>query len=886
MKNETPTQPRIHLICQAHIDPVWIWDWPEGATETLATFEAAANLLDEYPEFVFNHNESLLYEWTKRYRPDLYERIGQHVRSGRWVISGGWYLQPDVNLPCGESIARHILIGRRFFREEFGVEPRVAYNLDSFGHNGNLPQFLKLSGYDLYTHFRPNTNEKELPGHLYTWRGVDGTEIAAFRPPDHWYCTYPGSLISSRMDSMRSFAERTGRPTTVFWGAGNHGGGATRDDLETIRKAQADNPQIVHSSFERILEEIVVPIVNELPAVEGELQKCFTGSYTSIIGNKLRNRRAEGFALAAERYATLAWWFAGMEYPADRIAEVWKDLLFCQFHDILPGSSIRDGAVSAAEIVGRSITNARDLMLHAQLELMRAASDKAPLTIRIFNPHPIARRLPVVVDVQLATHPALVAGKYLGVYDPGGNEVSRQLLDYRRSTADWRATVLFEASLPAMGLSEYSIRIDQEQQNPEPSPADLTDDPGAFFAAAGRRLSDFSCRVASNEPWFSPREDAIAVSAEGYSAEVSTGTGMLRSLVEGDSRRELLSEGGLRLVVRQDSNNAWGGEQLAYGPVVGTFLPASRGDLAEISGQYEDGTPGSSVRIIASGPLALVVESVMTWKRSVARVRTTFYRGYPYVDIELLVNWSERRRALQLELATTLGGERYETEIPHAAISRSMGRGEEPSGRWVGIDDSGLSLVLVNNGPGGVDVSGGTIRQTLVRSPVYCSGDDSVEPGFLGEHMDLGEFIYRFRLLFGPSIRVAGERQLAVDDLNLPFTYHASVPLSASGRDGVASGRDLVTVSPMDGEGVVHLEAMKVSEDQTAMVVRLVERAGASASIELRANGALPATVSFGAYEMKSLRCQKAVAGGRPSAWVECDLLERPFERTSSPHPE
>ena len=156
----------LHLICNAHLDPTWQWAWDEGMTEALATFEVACNLLDEYPEFVFNHNESLLYEQTKRLRPDLFERIRKHVAGGRWVITGGWYLQPDCNFPSGESLVRHGLYGRKFFTEEFGVLQKVAYNFDSFGHPPSLPQILHKLGYDMYVHFRPLPPEKQLPDFL------------------------------------------------------------------------------------------------------------------------------------------------------------------------------------------------------------------------------------------------------------------------------------------------------------------------------------------------------------------------------------------------------------------------------------------------------------------------------------------------------------------------------------------------------------------------------------------------------------------------------------------------------------------------------------------------------------------------------------------------
>ncbi|HSQ78970.1 MAG TPA: glycoside hydrolase family 38, partial [Candidatus Bathyarchaeia archaeon] len=151
--------PIIHLICNAHLDPVWQWRWDEGASEALATFRNAVEILDEHPSLIFCHNEAMLYEWAERLDPALFADIRRLVEAGRWAISGGWYIQPDVNLPGTESLIRTIAEGRRYFRDRFGAEPRVAYNFDSFGHGGGLPQVLPQAGYEMYIHMRPQARE-------------------------------------------------------------------------------------------------------------------------------------------------------------------------------------------------------------------------------------------------------------------------------------------------------------------------------------------------------------------------------------------------------------------------------------------------------------------------------------------------------------------------------------------------------------------------------------------------------------------------------------------------------------------------------------------------------------------------------------------------------
>ena len=862
--------PEVHLICQAHLDPIWIWDWEEGLTEALATFEVAADLLDEFEDFRFNHNESLLYACVRDYRPDLFECIKGHVTAGRWIISGGWYLQPDCNLPVGESFARQILLGREFFRQEFGVVPKTAYNFDSFGHHGNMPQFLRLAGYESYVHFRPLAGEKELPDFIYTWEGVDGSRIPTLRPPCVWYCTHPGSLVADKIQAMRELAEARGMPVTCFWGAGNHGGGATRAELELIRSLSECSPLLKHGSLEEYCRDVVVPQAAGQTSVKGELQKCFTGCYTSTIRIKQRNRHGEGLALAAERYAALAWWFLGREVPAAKLRSVWQDVLYNQFHDILPGSAIRDGVSSSGEIMGRAFTNAREVILQSQLALARSREQKRPLTVRLLNPHPVRRRIPAVVDIQLSTHPAFVHGKHLALYDAEDRLVARQLLAYKCNTAAWRNTFLFEADLCACGISEYRIEI----REPDDATSEVAVDrssPEGFLPFDSAELHDATCTVADHAPWYAADPDTITVRAEHIEASVCRETGRLVSLLDRASGAEILSAPSGGLVVRADTNNAWGGEQNAYGDVVGSFELPTQAELAAICGCHDEPVAAPAVRIVASGPLALVVEVVSVAQRSTARTRYTFHRNQSYVDVELLLNWGERCRALQFELHTALDGEDYLTEIPHAAISRPRGGGEEPCGRWVMLNSGGRALALVNDGTGGVEVTGNTLRQSLVRSATFSAGNGKPRPGFMNEHMSLGEHIFRFKIALGKAGEVRRTLPLLSDDLTLPFSYLCSVPLDASEQPGAEQGTELMQ---LESTGNVHVEAVKRSEDGEALVVRLAERGGEEATATLSLLDTAPVTATFGRYQTKTLRFRREA--GEVVA-RECDLLERPL---------
>lgn len=172
---------KIYFIGNAHLDPVWVWRWQEGSAEAKATIRSALDRMKEYPEFRFVCSSSAVYQWIEEFDPAMFEEIRQRVHEGRFVIVGGWYVQPDCNLPSGESFARHSLYGQRYFMEKFGKISEVGYNVDSFGHHAMLPQILKKSGMNRYVFMRPRKDEKALPSELFRWQSPDGSSVTAWR---------------------------------------------------------------------------------------------------------------------------------------------------------------------------------------------------------------------------------------------------------------------------------------------------------------------------------------------------------------------------------------------------------------------------------------------------------------------------------------------------------------------------------------------------------------------------------------------------------------------------------------------------------------------------------------------------------------------------------
>ena len=193
---------KVHLICNAHLDPIWQWDWQEGASAAISTFQAAANLAEEF-DYVFCHNEVVLYQYIEQYAPQLFRKIQELVKAGKWHIIGGWFLQPDCTMPSGESFVRQIMVGKHYFKEKFGVEPTTAINFDSFGHAQGLVQMLAKCGYKNYVNIRPGRGNYDFDNEDFLWRGYDGESEILVHRSDKGYNSVFGQVHEELPKWMR-----------------------------------------------------------------------------------------------------------------------------------------------------------------------------------------------------------------------------------------------------------------------------------------------------------------------------------------------------------------------------------------------------------------------------------------------------------------------------------------------------------------------------------------------------------------------------------------------------------------------------------------------------------------------------------------------------------
>jgi alpha-mannosidase len=806
----------MHMVGNAHIDPVWLWQWPEGYQEVRATFRSAIDRMEEYPDFVFTCDSVLYLEWVEENDRELFEAIRERVAEGRWKVVGGWWIEPDCNIPGGESFVRQGLYAQRWLLDRFGVLSTVGCNVDPFGHNASLPQLLRKSGMDAYMFLRPGPHEMELPGQYFWWESADGSRVLAYRIPNE-YCT-PGQDIGGHIDKALALMPPGEPELMIFYGVGNHGGGPTKANLDSLRRLDAADglPRLPLSHPRAFFD--AVRDRPDTPVHTGELQHHGVGCYSAHSGVKRWNRRAENLLQRAEKWSSVAAVVAGTPYPLDGFTEAWKLVLFNQFHDILAGTSIADAYEDSRDQYGHACSIAATAFNRAAQAISRridipAEPDMYPLVV--FNPHP----WPVTEDVEFefGGFPGATPARAV---DDEGTPVPLQRTRSQATLNGSRGRLVLRADLPPLGYRVY-------------------------------RLLPGQAPTASPEP---VRATGTTLENEHLIVEVDPETGWLRRLYDKTGDVELAPrEPRPHAVVVDDPSDTWGHRVRAYDREIGAFRC-------------------TRVSVVEQGPVRAVLRVESAYEHSTLVEEIGLSAGARHVDVRTVVDWHERLRLLKLRFPTALESATATYEIPYGHIERPADGGEEPAQAWVDVSGTlpggrRAGLSVLNDSKYGHDVRGGDIGVTALRSPVYAWHEPKVldEDG-LYEYLDQGRQEFRHRLLpHAGDWRTAGTARLAAQ-LNQP-----AYPLLESYHPGpLPRRRSFAAVT--EGESVMPT-VVKGAEDGTGdLIVRAVETSGrpARARIDLPLlSRAIEA--DFGPAEIKTFRVP--LDAGAPI--VETDLLER-----------
>jgi len=833
-QNRDSGRKTIHLICNAHLDPVWLWEWEEGAAEAISTFRTAANLCEEFDSFVFCHNEAVLYQWVEEYEPALFAHIQRLVKAGRWHIMGGWFLQPDCNMPSGESFVRQILAGRVYFKEKFGVMPTTAINFDPFGHTRGLVQIMAKSGYDTYLFCRPGQPDCALPGHEFRWMGYDGSEILGSRCLD-WYNSPLGKARAKIETRMNDFPK--GDFCYLLWGVGNHGGGPSRKDLRDIRALFAESKvgpfSIKHSTPEAYASALARKR-DQLPLHEGDLNAWGVGCYTSMVRIKQMHRRLENELFMVEKMASCAALQSLMTYPATEIKAATRDLLFSEFHDILPGSSIQAVEEMSLRVMGHGLEELSRVKARAFFALAqgqpRAAEGEIP--VLVFNPHPYPFKTVVECEFQLAD--ANESGTFtdLTAFHDGKPVPTQIEKEASNLPLDWRKRIVFEAELKPMQMNRFDCRPTVRPGKSKP----------ALKERNGRLLFDNGVlRVA-----------------------ISTKTGLVDSLkIE---EKEYLAKPGFRALIMADDEDPWGMRGQSFRTQAGHFELMSPKRGSAVSG-VNPGVRLPSVRVIEDGSVRTVVEAVYAHNDSFLVQQFILPKRGTEMEVFLRVHWNEKDRFLKLSVPVK-EADHYLGQVAFGVSPlREDGR-ECVAQKWVAVTRrDGRALTVVNEGCYGSDFKQGELRLSLMRSPAYSAHpwkDRATLPqDRYSPRSDQGERTFRFWIKAGARL----ERLAAVDREALA---HNEKPMALSFFPcgaRVSRPRPLAVLA----DKVVQIVAIKQEERGVGTILRLYNPTSQSRTTVLR----LPLDgerhrLAFAPFEVRTFRL-----GPRRGTWTEVDMIER-----------
>ncbi len=327
----------VHLVLNSHIDPIWLWSWRDGLDEILNTCRYICDLLDENPDIIYTRGEAWVYEKILQIDPELFERIHTHILAGRWSVVGGWYIQPDCNQPSGFALKKQIDLGKEFFTKHFGDFPKVAYNVDSFGHAATFPRYISEAGQSYYVMMRPSAQEMPLPSRLFRWKEqANGPEIVVFRIADGYNCNAEESVIKLSLTQLPEEVNHT----MCFVGIGDHGGGPTQKMINWCREHQTHFPdtKIIFSSPDQFFAAIQKDF-GKLPLVVGELQQHAIGCYSVHHRVKKLLKHAEHSMAQAELAVNLS---PSKADPCvkESLETAWKRICFHHFHDTLGGTCL------------------------------------------------------------------------------------------------------------------------------------------------------------------------------------------------------------------------------------------------------------------------------------------------------------------------------------------------------------------------------------------------------------------------------------------------------------------------------------------------------------------------------------------------------------------
>ncbi|MBU5672365.1 alpha-mannosidase [Paenibacillus brevis] len=764
----------MHMVAQSHIDIAWLWPIRETVRKGSRTFSTALRLIEEFPEFHYAQSQPQLYAYVKEHDPELYSRVKEQVAKGRWELVGGMWVEPDLNIPSGESLVRQNLYGQKFYLEEFGKRSFIEWLPDTFGYCASLPQILKLSGVEFFMTSKLNWSDtNHFPYDIFHWVGIDGTSILSYlnhglgedtRPKDikeHWDFFRQKNVHSEEM---------------LLYGHGDGGGGATREMVEYVARS-ASLPGLPASKFSTAEKYFrgMEASADRFPKWYGDLYlEYHRGTYTTQARNKKMNRKMELLYREAEVWSTLAASLDREDTATEKslpgLDKGWKLILLNQFHDIIPGSSISEVYETSSNEY-TEISKIGNEVLRTGLESLcskiNTLGDGIPYIV--FNSLGWERNAVIKLPLEAGTEGMAVDGQ--------GRRLESQITE----EAEGRYLLVVHPAVPAFGYTTIWLRT-------KPLSLSLADKP-----------------IASQQP---DTDQPLRWETDLYLLEFNK-YGEITRWLDKEENRELLKAGVVanELQFFHDLPVEW--------------------DAWDLDHRYAEQSAGKakleSFGIIEAGSVRDVLGLRWSWSHSVIEQKIILQHGLRRVDFKTSVNWQENHKLWKVAFPVDLVSTKATYEIPFGALERSttnntswdQAQYEVCGHRWADLSEGGYGVSLLNDCKYGYDIKEGILRLSLLRAPKWPD-----------EHADLGhhEFTYsvfphRGNWREAHVVRTAAE-------LNQPVIIE---------QVGTKTGPQLSEDSFLHlSSNHVVLDTMKLAEDGQGTILRFYESSGAREVIRVQ----------------------------------------------------
>jgi alpha-mannosidase len=760
----------VHLIGQSHLDVAWLWHLNETRKKCGRTFSSALRLMEEFPEFKFAQSQAVLYELTRDNYPAVYKQIKQRVAEGRWEVVGSTFVEPDCNIPNGESLIRQILYGKRFFKSEFGVDTNILWLPDSFGFGWSLPQILRKSGIEYFFTTKLAWNDaNKFPHNTFWWQGIDGTRILAHQPPVGLEgSVHPRDILKS----WEEFVQKEQGCTHVLqtFGYGDGGGGPSQEQVESS-KVLRNNSGLPRSELSTTKEFFsqATQQADSLPTWNSELYlERHRGTYTTQGWIKRANRLAERSIYNAELLSVMAKLYGdsprSRSYPQQELDRTWKLILLNQFHDIVTGTSIPDVFQRArADFV--DIEKTTSSLLHRAFGGMTRPGSKSTKEFHFTVFNTLAWQRSEYVEFEIASK-----AKHFTVEASDGQPLEYQVISSLKGTT--RILCYIEGIPP---YSFFSLTIRPSQAPPEQS-----------------------------EPWeISPKNIETPI----YRLRFD-GKGNFSSIYDKGLRKELIEKGqrGNVLQAFKDTPKQWDAWD------IDSDFERQHLDLFELKKH----------QILETGPLRAIVRNIyVSHNGSELAQEIVLYHKRSQIVFSSKARWKEKQILLKVAFPFNIKSNQATYEIQFGAINRSSrhktdlekAQFEVPAQQWADVSDVRFGVSLLNDCKYGCDARDNTLRLTLLRSPFY---PHPTEPERFNDvkHTDQGEHIFSYAFQPHAGNWKQGESIRRAREFNNPVLVLEHL-----------IGKKLLPLATCSKKNIF-IDSIKKAEDTDDIVIRLHEGHG------------------------------------------------------------